>query len=52
MARWSYGHIGFDSSGVLIKYSRIGVTEICYSVNIFVRVVELLIKRNAKYMEP
>ena len=52
MVRQSFGHLSLDSSGALIKYFRISVSELWYYVNIFVIVVELFITMMSKFLVP
>ena len=42
MAKSIFGHLYFDVIGSLIKYFRNSVAELWDSINIFVRVVEVL----------
>ena len=52
MAKWIFGHIILDASGVLIKYFRSRVAELWDPINIFVKVVDLLITSMAKSLVP
>ena len=51
-SRCNFGHLILDTSGTLIKYSRTSVAEIFYSINIFVRIIEVLITRMDKLLVP
>ena len=52
MYRWSFVHISLDSSGALIKYFGSSVSKIWDSINIFMSIVEVLIKTMAKLLVP